>query len=125
MWYRLARRLVRSGMAIPSGIASQKRRTVDQIATPTEAEKMAEKSQRAPRWCDLTIEGKLNRIQPNMDDYMTPTPEALLDVAGVQPAVMGNEPNQTGRPRSGGGKNPTFREGFPASPDPRSRLRVR
>ena len=124
MWYKIARQLV----AADFGSFPQIKKRLDQIATPEESDQLSQEAilNRQPKpWSQRTIEERLDGFRPDLDNYTRPTPETLLDVAGNQSAVIGNEPNQTGRPRSGGGHNPTFRSFFPANPDPREKLKLR
>lgn len=124
MWYKAARRMITSGF----GSFPTRKRPADNVATPLEAHQMAQEAilSRQPKpWSQRTIEERLDGLRPDLDNYVKPTAEALLDSAGVQPAAMGNETNQAGRPRSGGGRNPALRGSFPTSPDPASRLQTR
>src|ERR1035437_4774633 len=87
MWYKVAQQMLGRGF----GSFPIRNRPADNIATPTEAQQMAQEAvqRRQPKpWSQRTIEEKLDGLRPDMDDYAKPSAEALLDEPGVEPAVI-------------------------------------
>ena len=129
MWYRVARQLFRRNM-VGGSFPTMGKSTNNQVATPTEADQLAQQATQARQpkpWGEWTMDARLQGMRDarGYPDVPAGIPDALLNIGNVQSAVMGNVPNDVARPHGDTNQAPRLRESFPTSSDPKQRLKFR